>query len=148
MTAEPVARLAAEASAASQKLGQTMSDLRQRTNPDVLFDEAYGMAAEQGQKLVAKTRATVAAHPFAIGAAVAAIGLALLARNTLANAKVDFGDETHAYTDYDESYENRPATPVGADSSNKADAGSGNPLVSAIVGIVMGGIISLFSTKN
>lgn len=143
MTAEPVARLAAEASAASQKLGQTLSDLRHRTNPDVLLDEAYDMASEQGQKLVTKTRETIAAHPFAIGAAVAAIGLALLARNTLANATVDFGDETSAYTDYDDSYERQAAIPP-ADTTSE----SGNSLVSAIVGIVMGGLISLFTTKN
>lgn len=140
MTAEPVARLAAEASAASQKLGQTLSDVRARTNPDALLDEAYDMASEQARKLVSKTRDTVTAHPIAIGAAVAAIGLALLARNTLANATVDLGDGSADYTDYDDSYE--APTPV------EAAADAQNPLVSAIIGLAMGALISLFSAKN
>jgi ElaB/YqjD/DUF883 family membrane-anchored ribosome-binding protein len=140
MTAEPVARLAAEASAASQKLGQTISEVRARTNPDALFEEAYDMASEQAQKLVTKTRETVNAHPVAIGAAVAAIGLALLARNTLAKATVDLGDGSADYTDYDDSYEAAPIEAAAPDGQN--------PLISAVVGLAMGALISLFTAKN
>lgn len=144
MTAEPVARLAAEASAASQKLGQTLSEVRARTKPDALFDEAYDMAADQAQKLVTKTRETVSAHPVAIGAVVAAIGLALLARNTLSNATVDLGDDGTDYTDFDDSYE----TAADLERDAEEDAGSQNPLISAIVGLAMGALISLFTAKN
>lgn len=140
MTAEPVARLAAEASAASQKLGQTLSEVRARTNPDALFDEAYDMATEQAQKLVTKTRETVGAHPVAIGAIVAAIGLALLARNTLSNATVDLGDDGTDYTDYDDSYDAAPVAQAASESQS--------PLVSAVVGLAMGALISLFTAKN
>ncbi len=140
MTAEPVARLAAEASAASQKLGQTLSQVRARANPDALLDEAYDMVAEQARTLVTKTRETVSAHPVAIGAAVAAIGLALLARNTLANATVDLGDDSADYTDYDDSYEAPTPAPAAPESQN--------PLVSAVVGLAMGALLSLFSAKN
>lgn len=144
MTAEPVARLAAEASAATQKLSQTLSDLRDRTNPDALLDEAYDIASEQGQKLITKTRETVSAHPVAIGAAVAAIGLALLARNTLSNATVDLGDDAAEYTDYDDSYEGQSAPLVSADAAQT----SSNPFVSIVIGLAMGALMGAFTAKN
>lgn len=141
MTAEPVERLAAAASEAGQQLGQTLTDLRQRTQPDALLDEVLDIASEKGQQLVRKTRETATAHPLAMGAAVAAIGLALLTRNTLSNARVDLGDDSTDYTDYDDSYE--PAAPAAP-----APEASPSGFTSVVLGLALGALIAVFTAKN
>jgi hypothetical protein len=147
MTAEPVDKLAAAASAAGQQLGQTLTDLRQRTDPNVLLDEALDIASEKGKELISKTRETASAHPLAVGAALAAIGFALLTRNTLSNARVNLGDDASEYTEYDDSYvpeapaQPQPTAPAPAD-------GSLAGFTSIILGLAMGALVSVFTTKN
>ncbi|WP_416908887.1 MAG: hypothetical protein ACMVO5_04550 [Polymorphobacter sp.] len=141
MTAEPVERLAAAASEAGQQLGQTLTDLRQRTQPEALLDEVLDIASEKGQQLVRKTRETATAHPLAMGAAVAAIGLALLTRNTLSNARVDLGDDSTDYTDYDDSYEPAPPLPDTADINPSG-------FTSVVLGLALGALIAVFTAKN
>ncbi|GGI88544.1 hypothetical protein GCM10007973_26130 [Polymorphobacter multimanifer] len=158
MSAESVSRLAADAQMKQQQLGSTIAELKTRANPEALMADALDTASIQGQRLLSKTTDTVSAHPIAIGAAVAALGLALFTRSTLANATVDLGDGAD-YTDYDDSYDSRsyipqsavsqelasPSTPISLDSIEKAIAG--NPVLSVVLGLAAGALLSAVTPK-
>ncbi len=148
-SADAINRLAAEASGHRDRLGDAVSELKTRLDPDALFDEAYETASVEGRKLVNKSKDMVTAHPVAIGAAVAAIGLALLARNTLSNATVDLGDTTADYTDYDDEYDtDSVAPPSGLSAAGLQDSIAKNPLLSMIIGVVAGAALSLFGGRK
>lgn len=147
-SAEPVNRFAATASANRAKLADTVTELRTRLNPDTLFEEAFESVSAQGQRLVGKTRDTVAAHPVAIGAAVAAIGIAIFARNTLANATLDLGDASADYSDYDDDF-GAPSEPSASPVFARAQASiAGNPIFAVILGLAAGAVLGLLTPKK
>ncbi len=157
MSAESVSRLEADATAKKQQLGNTVAELKARANPEALMSDAMDTASVHGQRLLSKTRDTVSAHPLAIGAAVAALGLALLTRSTLANATVDLGDGSSAYTDYDDSYDSQPTTATFAAAEQPSSpitlaslehAISGNPVLSVVLGLAAGALLSAFTPQS
>jgi hypothetical protein len=82
-------------------------------------------------------------HPLAIGAAVVALGLALLARNRISGATVNLGDGTADYTDYDDGYGDdgfsEPASPRNrALATDVHDGVVANPGVSILMGLMAG----------
>ena len=131
MSARTIDDLAEKATAARDRLAARLDDVRARTNPAALADEAMDYAADRGRVLVDKARAVATAHPLAIGAGVAAIGLALLTRHKLKTARIDLGDD---YTDYDDSFA------AGPDTTDE-EAPAHNPLVSVLLGLAAGALI-------
>jgi hypothetical protein len=96
-----------------------------------------------GRALATQAGEAAKAHPLALGTAVAALGLALLARNRLAHATVNLGDGTADYTDYDDNYGDtgpyEAASPRAAALVDGArEAVEASPGVSILMGLVAG----------
>jgi len=135
MSVQSIDTLAAEAEATSSRIRTGFADLRRRTDPKHLAEEAIDLARTQGEALVDRARGLTNNHPLALGAGVAAIGLALLTRHKLSNARVDLGDGASDYTDYDDSYEPQPLLPDVGQSVGR------NPLLSVLLGLAAGALI-------
>jgi ElaB/YqjD/DUF883 family membrane-anchored ribosome-binding protein len=155
MASGPVDQLAAESAAARAKLSATFDEIQDRLDPRKIVGDAVGKVAGNGRQAVASLGDTVREHPVALGAGIIAIGLALLARNRLAKATVDLGDDLGAYTDYDDGfgYDDTPlsrladldAEPASVRRPLAARAGdtvADNPLTSIIVGLVAGAALA------
>ena len=91
MTNQDLDRLASEASRLRNLVGARISKVRDRSTPSELADDAMDYAATKGQALLQETKTLVAAHPVAIAAGIAAIGIALLTKRHLSHAEVDLG---------------------------------------------------------
>lgn len=151
MGSEPVERLAAESAQARSRIAATIDEIQDRVDPRRIATEAASKAAASSRQAIGAVAETARAHPLAIGAGIAAIGLALLARNRLSKAKVNLGDDLGTYTDYDDGYGYDEAAvavdddePVAAKRSIIANAGEtveANPMVSIIVGLAAGALL-------
>jgi ElaB/YqjD/DUF883 family membrane-anchored ribosome-binding protein len=135
MSARKIDELTEEASAARDRFGTTLEDVRARTAPAALADEAMDYVVDKGRMLASQARTMAAAHPLAIGAGIAAIGLALFTRHKLKTAHIDFGDD---YTDYDDSFTVSPEP-------DAEDAPADNPLVSVLLGLAAGALLGALS---
>lgn len=144
MASEPVEQMAAEADVARGRVADTIDALQDRLDPRRLVGDAAERVQNSGRALFDRAGATVKSHPIAIGAAIAAIGVALLARQRLAGARVDLGDEFADYTDYDDGFgfpdaaDAAPAAPLTASRAPVAEEAEANPLVSILIGLAAG----------
>ena len=144
MASDPVDVAAAAADDARYRLTATIDEIHDRLDPRRIASDAFGRL-QTGSRAMANQASDVAkAHPLAIGAAVAALGLALLARNRLANVTVNLGDETEDSTDYDDDYaepaSTAPAMParLHAAADRASETVHANPGSSILAGLVAG----------
>lgn len=150
MGSEPVERLAAESAEARTRIAATIDEIQDRLDPRRIVGDAVDKAAGNGRQALAAVSGTAREHPLALGAAVVAVGLALLARNRLAKATVDLGDNLADYTDYDDGfgYDAAPlsrlaevddalpgAPPLAARAGARV---AENPITAIIVGLLAG----------
>lgn len=155
MASEPVDQLAADSAAARARLSATFDEIQDRLDPRKIVGDAVGRATDNGRQALASVGETVREHPLALGAGLAAIGLALLARNRLAKATVNLGDDVGSYTDYDDGfgYDNAPlsrlaeldedeAPPRRPMAARASEAVADNPLTSIIVGLLAGAALA------
>jgi ElaB/YqjD/DUF883 family membrane-anchored ribosome-binding protein len=148
MASEAVDRFAAEADDARARMTATIDEIQDRLNPRRMAGEALDRLTGGGLQLVGQASDAAKAHPLAIGAAAAAIGLAVLARRGLSNARVDLGDDLAGYSDYEDGYgyaearllhvEDRPPRKRRVE-----EAVTTNPVVSVLVGIAAGAVLGL-----
>jgi len=143
MSARKIEDLASTADQTRAQVGARLSELRERTQPAVLADEAIDYAATQGKALASRAKTAAAAHPLAIGAGVAAIGLALLARHQLSRAKLDLDDQNGDYTDYDDSFSSSTAM-----QDAEEEAAPQNALVSVLIGLAAGALLGALSPQK
>ncbi len=175
MASEPVERFAAEADSARERVATTIDAIQERLDPRRILGETLDRLSGGGAQLFGTVRdnagTAMRRHPLAIGAAVAAVGLALLARSSLSKARVDIRDEIGDYTDYDDGFgyvetaSEAPAdAPTARSSSQRLAAGAdrarnlaagasnkveSNPLVSIILGLAAGAALgALFPTTE
>ncbi len=178
MASEPVERLAAEADEARGRVAATIDAIQDRLSPSRLFGDAVEKVSHGSRGLIqdlgGNARGAMQKHPLAIGAAVAAVGLALLARRSLANARVDLGDDHTDYTDYDDGFgiaetaddaaapgdTPSPGAVAGARlrassararalAASAGDTVEANPLVSIVIGLAAGAALgALFPTTE
>lgn len=161
MAAKSVERLASESAAARTRVAATIDEIQARLDPRRIVSEALGKAGDNGRQVIAGATGTVKEHPVAIGVAVGAVGLALLARNRLSKAKVNLGDNVDDYTDYDDGlgYEEDagigPApTEAGRPVLARARESVGgrvddNPIVSIVLGLLVGAVLgAVFPTSE
>jgi hypothetical protein len=176
MAGNSVEHFAAAADDARSRFAFTIDEIQDRVDPRRLVGDAVDRVSGGGMQVLDQARNIARGHPLAIAAGVAAIAIALLARNTLANAKVDLGDELGDYTDYDDGFgfaETRART--GAAPDGEADdsvqtlrrsapgsrlnppalaAGAGaaveaNPIVAIVLGLAAGAALgALFPTSE
>lgn len=147
MPSDAVELAAAAADDARNRVTATVDDIQNRLDPRQLVLDTVERVQSGSRALAVQAGDVAKAHPLAIGAAVAALGLALLARNKLAHAKVDLGDESVDYTDYDDDYADPAATAgvatraqaaVGAVVDDAGEAVQANPGVAILLGLAAG----------
>lgn len=143
MASNPVDQAAAAADDARTRVSTTMDDIQNRLDPRRILTDTLSRVQSGSKALAAQAGDAAKAHPLAIGAAVAALGLALFARNRLANATVNLGDGTTDYTDYDDGYADPTpyeavAPRVQVLASDTREAVEANPGVAIIVGLIAG----------
>lgn len=137
------------ASDARQRINATIDEIQDRLNPRRIMAEGLERMTESSAQFAVTARDTARAHPLALGAAAAAVGLALLARNRLAKARVDLGDDLGNYTDYDDGFGFAETAPEASEPRQRAriaaptkeedeDETPGNPVVSILIGLVAG----------
>jgi ElaB/YqjD/DUF883 family membrane-anchored ribosome-binding protein len=156
MASEPIDQLAADSAAARARLSATFDEIQDRLDPRKIVGGAVEKAAGSGRQAVASVSEVVREHPLALGAGIVAIGLALLARNRLAKATIDLGDDLGAYTDYDDGfgYDDAPlnrladldddddAPPARPITARASETVAENPLTSIVVGLVAGAALA------
>lgn len=154
MASESVDAAAMAAGDARQRVSATIDEIQDRLDPRRIVGDAFDRVQSSSRALASQAGDTARSHPLAIGAAVAALGLALLARNHLANATVDLGDGTDDYTDYDDDYADygaaspAPARPrparLQAVAGRAGSAVQDNPTASIVVGLIAGAALGAF----
>ncbi len=141
-----------QADAARARIAATVDEIQTKLDPRRMVREAVDRAQDTGLEMVGRAGTTVRAHPLAMGAALAAIGVALFARNRLSQARVDLGDGLTSYTDYDDGYDEAveqrrngkqvPRQVQSLKTPANAAAVSGtiveSPLVSIVIGLAAG----------
>ena len=147
MASDPVDKAAAAADDARYRLTATIDEIHDRLDPRRIASDAFGRLQTGSRAMATQAGEVAKAHPLAIGAAAAALGLALLARNRLAHATVNLGDGAIDYTDYDDDYAEAamgsPATTtvparLHAVADHASDAVHANPGASIRAGLVAG----------
>jgi ElaB/YqjD/DUF883 family membrane-anchored ribosome-binding protein len=153
MGSEAVDRYAAEADDARARMTATLDEIQERLDPRRIASEAFEKLTGGGLQLAGQARDAAKAHPLAIGAAAAAVGLALLARRGLSRARLDLGDSLGAYSDYEDGYgyaesrllrdEDVPKSRPSAPKRRVDEAVDANPVMSIIVGLAAGALLGL-----
>ena len=148
MPSEAVDRYAAEADEARTRMTATLDEIQERLDPRRIASDAFDKLTGGGVQLVSQARDAAKAHPLAMGAAAAAVGLALLAKRGLSRARVDLGDDLGAYSDYEDGYgyteaRREPVMERPRRVPRVDDAVDSNPLVSVVVGIAAGALLGL-----
>lgn len=143
MASNPVDEAVAAADDARNRVTATMDDIQNRLDPRRILEDTVARVQTGSKALAVQAGDVAKAHPLAIGAAVAALGLALFARNRLANATVNLGDGTEDYTDYDDDYSDPVPNDVGAPrlqalAGDTREAVEANPGVAIVVGLIAG----------
>lgn len=157
MAAESVERLASESAEARTRIAATIDEIQDRLDPRRVVSEVMERASDNGRMALASATGAAKEHPLAIGAAIAAVGLALLARNRLSKATINLGDGMNDYTDYDDGFgyaedvsDDDPAAPVKRPILARAGDGvDANPIVAIIIGLAAGAALgALFPTTD
>ncbi|PZN95276.1 MAG: hypothetical protein DCF31_06940 [Alphaproteobacteria bacterium] len=157
MAADPVESVAADAEDARTRIASTIDEIQDRLDPRRIVGDAMDKVTGGSRQLVGQAKTAAQSHPLAIAAAVAAIGVALLARRKLARARVNLGDGLGDYTDYDDGFgydagkapraygdeidddDDTPPRPARQQVLPSATGSvSDNPLVSIVLGLAAG----------
>ena len=145
-TIEDLARAADDAGA---RLAEDVQDFSERMTPRRMMDDALSAAKTRGSELARDASGMVKAHPVVVGAAVAAVGLALYAGNRISRAELDLDNDLAGYTDYDDPFYG--ATDGTAAAVNKAAETAGdarelvsdNPVLAILAGLAAGAAMAM-----
>lgn len=148
MPSEAMDRYAAEADDARARMTATLDEIQERLDPRRIASDTFDRLTGGGLQLASQARDAAKAHPLAIGAAVAAIGLALLTRRGLSRARLDLGDDLAGYSDYEDGYGYAEARlladePRAPRKRVVAESVEDNPVVSVLVGVAAGALLGL-----
>lgn len=146
MASNSVDTAASAADAARSRVTATMDDIQHRLDPRRIVADAVDRVQTSSRAFASQAGDAAKAHPVALGTAVAALGLALLARNRLSKATVNLGDGSADYTDYDDGYGddgayNDVAPRIQAVASETRDTAAANPGTAIAVGLLAGAIL-------
>ncbi|QXQ07967.1 DUF3618 domain-containing protein [Sphingosinicellaceae bacterium] len=144
MAADDTSRIAGEAEDTRERISATLDELQDRLNPRRIVSEAVDSVQAGGADLLKSGRDLVRGHPVTLAAGGLAIGLALLGTTRLRSARVNFGDDSESYSDYDDSYEDRRSEPASerfALLRGPNTSFGGNPFVGVLVGLAAGALM-------
>ncbi len=145
MSADDTNQFAGEAEEARERISATLDELGDRLNPRRIVGDAVGSVQASGQELVHRGLDLARAHPIVLAAAGLALGVAAIGSTRIRGAKVDFGDASESYSDYDDDYEEH--APAGASGERFAllrgggPAVADNPLLAVVFGLAAGALI-------
>lgn len=145
-TIEDLARAADDAGA---RLAEDVHDFSERMTPRRIVDDALNAARTRGSALASNAKGVVKAHPVVIGAAVAAVGLAVYAGNRISKAELDIDNDIAGYTDYDDPFYGAPDDDAAAvnklaDTASEArELVSDNPVLSILAGLAAGAAMAM-----
>lgn len=144
-TIEDLARAADDAGA---RLADGINDLADRLTPRRMVDNALNAAKSRGTELARDAGGLVKAHPVVIGAAVAAVGLAVYAGGRISRAELDIDNDLAGYTDYDDSFldaaAEAPAVNKLAETAGEArELVSENPVLAILAGLAAGAAMAM-----
>lgn len=143
---ETTSQIAGEAEMTRKRISATIDELQDRLNPRRIVGEAVGSVQASGTELLNTGLGAARAHPVLLASAGVAVGLALLGSRKLRGAKVNFGDQSELYSDYDDDYDDRPSVGDGGTERfallRGANAVTGdNALIGVVVGLAVGAVI-------
>jgi hypothetical protein len=147
-TIEELARAADDAGA---RLADGINDLADKLTPRRMMDNALTAAKTRGSELARDATGMVKAHPVVIGAAVAAVGLAVLAGRSISRAELDLDTENDltGYTDYDDPFYDGadPEAPsvnkIAETAEDARELVSENPVLAILAGLAAGAAVAM-----
>ena len=144
MAADDTTHIAGEAEDTRERISATLDELQERLNPRRIVGDAVESVQAGSADLLKSGVDMARAHPGTLAAAGLAIGLAVLGSSRLRGARVNFGDESESYSDYDDSYEGRRAEPATERFALLRVTGTslgGNPFIGVLVGLAAGALM-------
>lgn len=140
---DDTSRIADEAESARTRISATLDELGDRLSPRRIVGDAVGSVQASGEHLLDEGMTFLRTHPIAIAATGVAVGIALIGGSKLRSAKVDFGDASESYSDYEDDYEEH--APVNTERFALL-RGSGskigdNPVIAIVVGLAAGALL-------
>lgn len=144
MAADDTTNIAGEAEDTRERISATLDELQERLNPRRIVGDAVDSVQAGGADLIKSGLDAARAHPATVAVAGLAIGLAVLGSSRLRGARVNFGDDSESYSDYDDSYQPRRLEPASERFALMRGTGtsfSGNPFVGVLVGLAAGALM-------
>jgi hypothetical protein len=135
-TIEDLARAADDAGA---RLADGVNDLAERLTPRRIMDDALNAAKARGTELARDATGLVKAHPVAVGAAMAAVGLAVYAGGRISRAELDIDNDLAGYTDYDDV----PPATVASSPADARELVTENPVLAILAGLAAGAALAM-----
>ncbi|MFZ4381204.1 MAG: hypothetical protein ACOYO0_04465 [Sandarakinorhabdus sp.] len=138
-TIEDLARAADDAGA---RLADGVNDLAERLTPRRIMDDALNAAKARGTELARDAGDLVKAHPVVVGAAVAAVGLAVYAGGRISRAELDIDNDLAGYTDYDDVVPGTAAA-VASSAADARELVTENPVLAILAGLAAGAALAM-----
>ena len=143
--ADTTGQIAGEAQHTRERIGATIDELQERLDPRRILADAVSSVQASGAGMLNSGFSLARAHPAVLAGAGIAVGLALFGDRKLRSAKVDLGDASGSYSDYDDDYDDR-SVPREANTERFAllrqpATGGDNPLIAVVVGLAAGALL-------
>ncbi len=139
---DSTSHIAGDAEDTRERISATIGELQERLSPRRIVGDAVGSVQTSGQELLQSSLGLARAHPAMLAAAGVALGVALLGGRKLRGAKVNFGDQSESYSDYDDDYEDKPASGERFALLRETGSAAGdNPLIAVVIGLAAGALI-------
>ena len=141
--------IARDADATRERITATFDELQARLTPKTLvnnaIDGALGKVSNTGHNAAAAASRLWKEHPVALAGGAAAVGLALVGRSKLGNARLDL-DGYEPYSDYDDGYGANSALSDPEESRRRRGDGmrervAAQPLTAMAVGLAIGALL-------
>ena len=141
---DTTSNIAVEAEDTRERISATLDELQDRLSPRRIVGDAVDSVQSGGADLLKSGLEAARAHPVSLAVAGVAIGLALLGGSRLRGARVNLGDDSESYSDYEDRYESQRAQPASerfALLRGNTQAISGNPFIGVLVGLAAGALV-------
>lgn len=146
MAEDTTGQIAGEAQDTRERISATIDELQERLSPRRIVGDAVGSVQATGSEVLNSSLDMLKAHPAMLAGAGLAVGLALLGNRKLRSARVDLGDHSESYSDYDDDYSDRSTL-----SDNNAERFAllrqssstlgENPMIAVVIGLAAGALL-------
>ena len=140
--------IAGEAQNTRDRISATIDELQERLSPRRMINDAIESVQTGGAEMINSGLGLARSHPAMIAGAGVAIGVALLGGSKLRGARVDLGDQSESYSDYDDDYDGRSGGgEAGAERfallRQTGSSVGNNPLVAVVIGLAAGALLGV-----